>query len=264
MTESSTGLRANIIEQIPFLRRYARGLTGSGRTGDALVEACLEALVEDPGLVGRRRTRRDLFTLLHRTRYRTATLGVGRPVGLTEQNASHTLRAISEPARQALLLTLLEGFSPDDVAVIMGLERELVDTLLAIAHGRLEEIEQADILLVENKSDMARDLADLLGMLGHRIIATARNRKEAERIARDTPPQLVLADAALLSGSSARKPLFENAGPPVVLIGEPPLEPPAAQQIAGTILPSAAPEDVRRTIGRALFLYSPQPDYAPA
>src|SRR6266567_6253125 len=39
-----------IAAQLPFLRRYARALTGSQMSGDAYVAAALETLVEDPSL----------------------------------------------------------------------------------------------------------------------------------------------------------------------------------------------------------------------
>src|ERR1700693_5114486 len=37
-----------VAQHLPFLRRYARALTGSQKSGDAYVAAVLEALIEDP------------------------------------------------------------------------------------------------------------------------------------------------------------------------------------------------------------------------
>ena len=37
-----------VAQHLPFLRRYARALTGSQASGDAYVAATLEALIEDP------------------------------------------------------------------------------------------------------------------------------------------------------------------------------------------------------------------------
>mgnify|MGYP002479819183 CR=1 FL=1 len=37
-----------IAPHLPYLRRFARALTGSQTSGDAYVAAALEALVEDP------------------------------------------------------------------------------------------------------------------------------------------------------------------------------------------------------------------------
>ena len=37
-----------VTRHLPFLRRYARALTGSQHSGDAYVAATLEALIADP------------------------------------------------------------------------------------------------------------------------------------------------------------------------------------------------------------------------
>ena len=39
-----------IAPYLPFLRRYARALTGNQTSGDAYVAATLEALIEDPSV----------------------------------------------------------------------------------------------------------------------------------------------------------------------------------------------------------------------
>ena len=40
-----------VAQHLPFLRRYARALTGSQTSGDAYVAATLEAVVKDPSLL---------------------------------------------------------------------------------------------------------------------------------------------------------------------------------------------------------------------
>src|ERR1700730_12426269 len=40
-----------VAQYLPFLRRYARALTGSQSSGDAYVGATLEALIEDPSVL---------------------------------------------------------------------------------------------------------------------------------------------------------------------------------------------------------------------
>ena len=42
-----------VTQHLPFLRRYARALTGSQQSGDAYVAATLEALIADPGVVSK-------------------------------------------------------------------------------------------------------------------------------------------------------------------------------------------------------------------
>ena len=41
-----------IAEHLPYLRRYARALCGTQKSGDAYVRACLEAIVADTSVLG--------------------------------------------------------------------------------------------------------------------------------------------------------------------------------------------------------------------
>jgi DNA-directed RNA polymerase specialized sigma24 family protein len=40
-----------VAQYLPFLRRYARALTGNQMSGDAYVSATLEALIGDPAVI---------------------------------------------------------------------------------------------------------------------------------------------------------------------------------------------------------------------
>ena len=48
-----TSLSQEIAPHLPYLRRYARALTGSQTSGDAHVTACLEAILADPTMLER-------------------------------------------------------------------------------------------------------------------------------------------------------------------------------------------------------------------
>ena len=53
-----------VAQHVPYLRRYARALTGSQASGDAYVTASLEALIKEPNLLPKdRRPRVALFRL---------------------------------------------------------------------------------------------------------------------------------------------------------------------------------------------------------
>ena len=61
-------LKQQIVQQLPYLRRYARALTGSQQTGDQHIRLCLEALLEAPErLKGRGSLPVRLFRLFHQT-----------------------------------------------------------------------------------------------------------------------------------------------------------------------------------------------------
>ena len=56
-----------IAEHLPYLRRYARALCGTQKSGDAYVRACLETIVADPTVIGRDSTPRvGLYRLFHK------------------------------------------------------------------------------------------------------------------------------------------------------------------------------------------------------
>ena len=104
-----------IAPHLPYLRRYARALTGRQSSGDAYVVELLEALIADPAII-----RRDLHPRL--ALYATFTKLWGS-VGLN--NASPVPADPGQPAvdqrlaelaplpRQAFLLHTVEDFSLD-------------------------------------------------------------------------------------------------------------------------------------------------------
>ena len=47
---SSESFADGIARELPYLRRYARALTGSQKSGDAYAAATLEAMLDDPDL----------------------------------------------------------------------------------------------------------------------------------------------------------------------------------------------------------------------
>src|SRR4030095_3419706 len=50
--ECPMALAHAIAEHLPYLRRYARALCGTQKSGDAYVRACLETIVADPSVIG--------------------------------------------------------------------------------------------------------------------------------------------------------------------------------------------------------------------
>src|SRR5215475_11442881 len=56
----------DVARHLPFLRRYARALTGSQERGDRYVHICLETLLEEPERISPDRdVRLQLFALFH-------------------------------------------------------------------------------------------------------------------------------------------------------------------------------------------------------
>ena len=62
-----TGLREEAAAALPYLRRYARALTGTQQHGDQWVRMCVEVLLQQPDLLkSGATTKSDIFTVFHK------------------------------------------------------------------------------------------------------------------------------------------------------------------------------------------------------
>ena len=111
-----------IAPYLPFLRRYARALTGNQASGDAYVAASLEALIEDPSILqGAASPRVALYRLFTK---------IWNSVGINSETseldpdmpADMRLASLTPKPRQAFLLVALEGFSEEDAALVLGVD----------------------------------------------------------------------------------------------------------------------------------------------
>src|SRR3982751_4116495 len=134
---SLMSLGQELAPHLPFLRRYARALTGSQAHGDAFVRATLEAIVAKPDEFPRDvDPRLGLYKTFHAI-WSTANVEEGEepsrsPAG-PERIAQARLSRITPLSRQALLLTSLEGFLSEDTAYLIGATPNDVDSLVAEA-----------------------------------------------------------------------------------------------------------------------------------
>ena len=190
-----------VAQHLPYLRRYARALTGSQQSGDAYVAATLEALVQDPGILdGGASTRVGLYRLFTKI---WNSVGVNQAApDASDQAVERHLSQIAPMPRQAFLLIALEGLSEDEAAKVLDIEvtelRELVDQ-----SGRELAAEIAtDVLIIEDETFIALDLEALVEGLGHKVLGVARTHTEAVTLARAKQPGVILADIQLADGSS--------------------------------------------------------------
>jgi DNA-directed RNA polymerase specialized sigma24 family protein len=192
-----------VAQHLPFLRRYARALTGSQASGDAYVAATLEALIEDPSiLAGVSGPRVALYRLFSRIWNSVALnggiTGASGTLPAPEQRLSH----ITPRPRQAFLLVALEGFSEEDAADILECDVQTLRALVEESGRELAAEIATDVLIIEDETFIAMDLEALVENLGHRVIGIARTHAEAIAIARARQPGLILADIQLADGSS--------------------------------------------------------------
>src|SRR5450631_1051600 len=120
-----------VAQHLPYLRRYARALTGSQTSGDAYVAATLEALVKEPQLLHTEASLRvTIYRLFSKIWSSLSVNEIADPVGISMPAERHLGQLTAKP-RQAFILISVEGFSEEEAARILDVEaaalRELID-----------------------------------------------------------------------------------------------------------------------------------------
>ncbi len=210
-----------VAQHLPFLRRYARALTGSQQSGDAYVSATLEALIQDPSVLNDPAgSRVALYRMFTRIWNSVAVNGVSE-AGAVGLPAEQRLVQITPQPRQAFLLVSLEGFSEDDAAKVLQTEVSQVRALVEEAGRELAAEIATDVLIIEDETFIAMDLEGLVQSLGHRVLGVARTHSEALALGKSKRPGLILADIQLADGSSgldAVNDLLRSFQVPVIFI----------------------------------------------
>jgi DNA-directed RNA polymerase specialized sigma24 family protein len=216
-------LGQDLAPHLPFLRRYARALTGTQKHGDAYVRAALEAIVAAPQDFPRDvDVRLGLYRTFQRI-WRSANEDETRlDHGAEDSNvADARLAQITPRSRQALLLTQLEGFTNEDAAYLMDTDGNEVEALVNEAITEIERQTHADVLIIEDEPIIAMDLETIVRDLGHNVTGVAVTRDEAVSQALAQRPGLVLADIQLAddsSGIDAVKDILAEFNVPVIFI----------------------------------------------
>jgi DNA-directed RNA polymerase specialized sigma24 family protein len=191
-----------IAQHLPYLRRYARALTGNQVSGDAYVAATLEALVKEPSLLESSYPARvTLYRLFSRIWNSLAVNGGAEQVTNFDAAERH-LNQITAKPRQAFLLISVEGFSEEHAAHILDVDAPTLRKLVEESGRELAAQIATDVLIIEDEVLIALGLESLVENLGHRVVGVARTRAEAAAIARGRRPGLILADIQLADGSS--------------------------------------------------------------
>ncbi|MEM1388171.1 MAG: response regulator [Pseudomonadota bacterium] len=199
----ASSLSVRIGGLLPYLRRYARALTGSQSTGDSYAVATLEAILAD----------RSIFeegyadkTALFRT-FHLIWSSAGAPVegsddiGIAQRAQKHMGR-LTANTREALLLYTIEEFPTEEIAKIMSLEASEVGELVGIARREMEDSVKGRVMVIEDEAIIAMDLQGIVAEMGHAITGVARTATEAVELAAQERPDLILSDIQLADGSS--------------------------------------------------------------
>ena len=217
-------LGQQLAPHLPFVRRYARALTGSQVHGDAYVRATLEAIVAAPDefpvdVDARLGLYRTFQAIWGSTNFEIDGEGSDEPHG--EAVARARLARVAPRSRQALLLTAMEGFTPEDTAYLMDSDAAEVGALVDEALADIEAQTRANVLIIEDEPLIAMDIETIVRDLGHDVTGIAVTRDEAVALARADRPGLVLADIQLADNSSgidAVKDILEQFAVPVIFI----------------------------------------------
>jgi DNA-directed RNA polymerase specialized sigma24 family protein len=175
---------------LPFLRRFARSLTGSQEVGDAAVVATLEAIITDPrvleeGLPPRVALYKAFLKSLSAAAAREDAgreaagneSGSPRPAAL--RAAERKLATLPPRARQAFLLVAVEEFRPADAARAMDVSEAELQTLIDEAGRDIAKQVATDVVIIEDEPLIALDLVQLVNDLGHRVVKVARTAEQA-------------------------------------------------------------------------------------
>ncbi len=203
-TQNLPDLATEIAHQLPFLRRYARALTGNQQSGDNYAAATLEAMLSDDTVFDRKlATKTALFRVFHQI-----WVSSGSPVddaadpGTPEAQAQWRLSGLTENTREVLLLHSIEGFHTTDIATIIGTTTDEAHALLSIARNEMTSAIHGRIMIIEDEAIIAMDIRAIVEEMGHAVTAIARTRDEAVALARRDPPDMILADIQLADKSS--------------------------------------------------------------
>ena len=259
-----------VAANLPYLRRYARALTGSQGTGDAFVRQTLEAALADESLKaslgeGGRVPLYQAFNKVWSSAYmQVDDAGPAAMPAAHEGGAQDRLARITPLNRQALLLTTLEDFSSAEAGEIMGIDAGEVDSLVSEAVSEIDRESATSVLIIEDEPLISMQLEDLVRSLGHDICGTAATRTQAQEVVAERTPGLVLADIQLADGSSgldAVADILAMGSVPVIFITAYPERLLTGDRPEPTYLITKPFQEatVRTAISQALFFNSTQP-----
>lgn len=197
-------LSMRIAPHLPYLRRFSRATTGSQTSGDAYVAATLEALIADISIFPETSNDRISLYKLFSSLFTSSAVRIPEPnpTFAWEKRAATNLSNLTPRARQAFLLVAVEGFTHDEAAEVLSVDRTEFSKLLDQASREISSQVATEIMIIEDEPLIAMDIEQLVESLGHTVTGVARTHKEALALYGKTRPRMILADIQLADGSS--------------------------------------------------------------
>ncbi|MEE4187958.1 MAG: response regulator [Roseobacter sp.] len=200
-TADTQDISSQLATHLPYLRRFARAMTGSQSSGDNFAAAALETILTDPSVLDDTDVKTGLFRVLYRI-WSSAGAPVDEGESGLKARAQKHLAKLTDNSREALLLHTLEAFHFDKIAQIIGIDQQEAEELVAIARREMADAVSGSVMIIEDEAIIAMDLEGIISDMGHRVTGVARTRDEAVKLGSTDAPDLILADIQLADNSS--------------------------------------------------------------
>ncbi len=247
----------HFMTHLPFLRRYARALTGTSGRGDDLVARTLEWYLDTEG--ARDLTRAALYRRLNEFQD-----GVTVPPSVAPYHpVESALMTLEETDRRLYLLVNLEDLPVSDAATVLGLPPDEAMERLTRARDRVRARLTATILIVEDDAIIAYDLAETVRGMGHVVCGNATTMEESLALAVEHRPTLALLDIRLADGDNglevARELRARRFLPVIFVTAFPDDLAKNGLEHLGPVIPKPFTRDqIEQAITRAVFMPHPE------
>lgn len=212
----------DLMPHLPYLRRHARLLTGSKDVGDEYVRLCLELVTAEPDRLEGEDLRLRLFAAFHECWSAVNETATRTSPALDErQRLQEGLAALASTERRVLLLSVVEDFTIEQAASILGLDPGQVQAQLTSAQEGLKQHVTVPVLIIEDESIIAMELKALVESMGLSVTRIAARQEQAVEAAEDAKPGLVLSDIQLQddgSGIQAARDILNRYDVPIVFV----------------------------------------------
>lgn len=247
---------------LPYLRRYARALTGSQDKGDAYAAATLEAVLADlEDFKTRGPVKVSLFQVFHKI-WSTTGGALEEEADTLRRKAQQHLATLTNDTREALLLHTIEELPVEDVATVLSIATDEARSLIDIAYSEMSKSVVGKVMIIEDEAIIAMDLEAIVGDMGHQITGVARTETSALSLFETEKPDLILSDIQLADNSSGidavQKILEQSPDTPVIFITAYPerLLTGEGPEPAFLITKPFTEEQVRSAVSQAMFFSS--------
>ncbi|MFP7673860.1 response regulator [Marivita sp. S0852] len=198
----SADITTRIGENLPYLRRYARALTGSQTSGDRYAILTLEAILADMSLFDGDLSPRVALYKVFQSIWSTSGGQFEPEEDGAQAKALEHLSNLTRDTREALLLHTIEELSFDDIATVMNRSEAEIRELIDVAYTEMAKSVAGKVMIIEDEAIIAMDLEAIVGDMGHQVTGVARTAQSALDLFDKELPNLILSDIQLADNSS--------------------------------------------------------------